>query len=152
MNPIRQLAVNLIWERPARKRDVAGHAKQLEQSGIELQQRLAASADSARNRKVLNHIVGIERWSQSRLRVTLGEPYLNDEYDGYRPAREATWQTLKEQFHQTRAETVSIAQEIGERGIDQSTTVNHNSYGPLSVRGWLRYMNLHANFEAKKIK
>ena len=30
-------------------------------------------------------------------------------------------------------------------------TVRHNDYGPLTVRGWLRYLDIHASMESKKI-
>lgn len=152
MNPIRSFLVNLIWERPARKLSLGDHARVLHDSGAELQARLAETPDSDRNRQVLNHIVGIERWSQSRLRVALGEPYQRDEYDDYRPKRDATWDELRAQFATTRAQTVVLAGELQQGGVDSDTTVPHNSYGPLTVRGWLRYINTHCVLESKRIK
>lgn len=152
MNPIRQFGITMIMERPARKLDLAGHAHQLHQSGNALARRLATMADSERNRQVLSHIIGIERWSQRRLRVPLGEPYLKDEYDGYRPNRDTSWPELKIQFHTTRSASVDLAVALQADDVDPATIVKHNNYGPLTVRGWLHYINMHANLESKRLK
>ncbi|MCO5182829.1 MAG: hypothetical protein M9965_02680 [Anaerolineae bacterium] len=152
MNPIRQFAITMIMERPARKLDLAGHASQLQQSGEVLSKRLGSMMDSDRNRQVLSHIIGIERWSQSRLRVPLGSEFVNDEYDRYRPKRDTSWSDLKTQFHTTRAASVDLVGALQAADVDPATIIKHNNYGPLTIRGWLHYINMHANLESKRLK
>lgn len=65
-----------ILERQAKKRTVRGFASSLERSGEEVTRHLSGIPYTPRNRGVVNHIVGIERWGQRRLRVALGEPPL----------------------------------------------------------------------------
>jgi hypothetical protein len=99
----------------------------------------------------LSHVVGIERWGQRRLQVALGEPLLMDEYDNYRPARDLDWQGLQAEFQATRRETIALAQRLEQAGAE-ATRVNHNSFGDLSVRGWLYYLGRHADLESRRIK
>ncbi len=111
----------------------------------------AATGDGEYNRRVLSHVIGIERWGQSRLKVLLGAPFKQEEYDGYRPTREMTWDALQAQFTETRAETVRLAREVGSKA-DNEQKVLHNMYGPLTARAWLNLLNTHANMESRKIK
>ncbi|MBK9051377.1 MAG: DinB family protein [Chloroflexi bacterium] len=141
----------LFLEWPARRHTVRQMAQTLERSGIALSQRFAQLADNERNRQVLNHIIGIERWGQSRLRVALGDAFVPDEYNGYRPARESDWPTLKQQFTETRAQTTALAHELDKAGVTKRK-IRHNMYGEISVKGWLRYLNVHANLESKKMR
>lgn len=122
----------------------------LQASGQQIQQRLHHLPDSDWNRRVLSHIISIERWSQRRLRVALGELFVHDEYDGYRPPRDATWDILKSAFFDVRRETVRLVGAL-ERADAAEGRVPHNSYGDLTVRGWLRYVDVHASFESRKM-
>jgi hypothetical protein len=126
-------------------------AERLELDGRTLERTFAAAKDNESNRKLLSHVTGIERWGQSRLRVALGEPLLMDEYDGYRPPREAGWAELQDAFHDTRQQTVALARQLGP-AVEAGVHVPHNQFGPLTVRSWLRYLDIHANMEAKKLK
>ena len=74
-----------------------------------------------------------------------------DEYDDYRPPREAPWPALQDAFSETRQQTVALVQRLGQAQVT-NIKVPHNQFGPLSVRSWLRYLDLHANLEAKKLK
>lgn len=120
--------------------------------GQAIERRINAKSDSEWNRRLLSHIIGIERWCQSRLRVALGAPFIEEEYDGYRPAMETGWDALKAQFVETRATSVALAQEISAETPSADIKIRHNQFGDVSVRGWLHYMQYHAFEEAKRLK
>ena len=141
----------LLLERPFKNKDMAEIAQELDLAGGRLKHTFAAAKDNPDNRRLLSHIVGMERWGQSRLRVALGEPLTMDEYDGYRPPPEATWPALQDAFSETRQQTVAVVQALGKANV-ADVKVPHNQFGPLSVRSWLRYLEMHANLEAKKLK
>lgn len=141
----------LVLERPLKNKDFAEIAKELDLAGGRLKHTFASTKDNPDNRKLLSHIVGIERWGQSRLRVALGEPLTMDEYDGYRPPREAAWPALQDAFAETRRQTVILAQALDQAKVAE-VKVPHNQFGPLRVRSWLRYLDMHANLEARKLK
>jgi hypothetical protein len=140
-----------VFERGAGK-GLADFPARLETGGTKILARVDDVDDSDFNRRVLNHIIGIERWGQRRLKVALGEPFLQDEYNGYRPARETSWEALKTQFAQTRAETVALARTLAAQPGAISTRIRHNDYGDLSVGGWLNYLRNHAELESHKLK
>ncbi len=151
-NPFRQTILNLIIERPGRKHSVSGWAKELTTSGQALAERFAAAPDTEVNRKVVSHITGIERWGTSRLRVFLGDPLVQDEYDGYRPARDLDWSAMQTAFAATRQETVDVVNQLAAAHIDATAKVHHNQMGPLTAQGWLRYLHMHSTWEGKKVK
>jgi len=99
-----------------------------------------------RNYKRLNHIIGIERWGQQRLKVALGTPFVMDEYDGYRPPFGLSWNELQDMFNQTRLDTLALANRLNEQGAVQKT-VFHNTFGEISTTHWLYYLRVHANSE-----
>ncbi|RME81104.1 MAG: hypothetical protein D6775_14485 [Caldilineae bacterium] len=141
----------LFLELPVVRRSVGSLASQLEKSGRGLCEQYAKLADSEWNRRVLSHVIGIELWGQSRLRVALGEPFVFEEYDGYRPPLDTEWPELLAQFEVTRAETVHLARELAAAGAVQ-TRIMHNQWGELSVRAWLRYLDIHANWESQRAR
>ena len=147
-----KLMRNLILERQGRKWTMSAWGEKLAASGESLSHRLDKYADSQRNRQVLSHVIGIEQWGQSRLRVGLGEPYQDDEYDSYRPSKNRSWEQLKAEFRMVRKKTVALAEALDNNQVDQFMTVNHNQYGFLTLGGWLRYLDMHANLETKRIK
>jgi hypothetical protein len=147
MKPI----VNLMVERPGRKLPLAAWSQKLAESGEQINQRVA-TAQTPQGAATLRHITGIERWGQRRLQVALGEPFVQDEYDGYQPPADADIATLREEFRTTRQATVTLAQKLATAGVSDEVTVRHNQFGPVSVRGWLSYLNSHANFESKRIR
>jgi len=142
---------SLLLERPFKNKDMAEIARELDLAGGRLKRTFAAAKDNPDNRRLLSHIVGMERWGQSRLGVTLGEPLTMDEYDGYRPPPQATWPALQDAFSETRQQTVALVQQLGQTHV-ANIKVPHNQFGPLSMRSWLRYLEMHANLEAKKLK
>ncbi|MFN8490993.1 MAG: hypothetical protein U0350_25590 [Caldilineaceae bacterium] len=143
---------SLILERPARKKTLTEFIAKLEEAGSVIEACAAKAADTPGNREQLAHIAGIERWGQRRLRVFLGEPYVQDEYDGYRPTAELNYAQLQDFFHATRQETVQIARKIADAKVSDAATVPHNFVGKLSARAWLRYLDIHANTESKRIR
>jgi hypothetical protein len=145
--------VGLVVERPAHGLALAEMAARMQAEGQRIEAHCAAAADSAFNRKLVRHMVGIERWGQRRLRVALGEPPVTDEYDAYRPSPDLSWRAVQAEFRATRQHTVELARQIEQAGADaRAARVPHNAFGPLSVRGWLRYLSLHARGESIKLR
>jgi len=151
-NPFRQTILNLIIERPGRKHSVSGWAAELTTSGQALAAKFAAAPDTEFNRRLVSHITGIERWGTSRLRVFLGDPLVEDEYDGYRPAKDLDWPAMQTAFTTTRRESLAVVNQLAAAGTDTSRKVLHNQMGPLTAQGWLRYLHMHSTWEAKKVK
>jgi hypothetical protein len=142
----------LVLERPVRDLSLSQMVDRLESAGERLAQRLGAASDSPANRSQLRHMVGIERWGHRRLCAVFGEPLVLDEYDDYRPAANLSWDKMRAAFRAARAETVALTRRLEAEGVDSRLTAPHNQWGPLTVRGWLRYLDIHANLEAKRIR
>ncbi len=142
----------LVFDKPARAVSLPEMAGKMEETGRALDKQIAAASDSYANYDCLAHIIGIERWGQRRLRTLLGEPPLMDEYDSYRPSIALFWDDLRTAFNETRAETVQLAHELAAAGVDNTSAVAHNELGILTAVGWLRYLDMHATLEAKKLK
>jgi hypothetical protein len=141
-----------VFDKPARQQSLADLAAKMQKSGQTLEQLLATVSDAYANYDCLAHIIGIERWGQRRLRVALGEPLIMDEYDAYRPSIALFWDDLRAEFHTTRQETLELIQQLIQAGVDNTTAVRHNELGIMTVAGWIRYLDMHANLEAKKFK
>lgn len=151
-NWLSSMAAGLFMERPAHKMTLAQHAAQLEKSGQEIAQRLRQVKGTDANAEALRHIIGIERWGQRRLQVALGDPFVQDDYDDYRPADDAGWEALRVEFDETRQTTLVLIRDLFDSGVDPSQTILHNMYGKLSLLAWLRYLDTHASLEAKRIR
>ncbi len=145
------LATYLLLERPVRALSLAGFAVAFGESGKRISMHLESTTDNTANRQKLSHIIGIERWGQRRLKVALGEPSLEDEYNTYRPDPQSTWSELCVDFQTTRQTTVDLIRQLDQADVPVTTKILHNHFGPLSSRAWLRYLNLHANLESKRI-
>ncbi|MFQ3631728.1 hypothetical protein [Roseiflexus sp.] len=151
-NSLRDMIVRLVVERPALRRSTDAWAEALAASAATLKARMSASADTPVNRQQLRHIIGLERWGQRRLRVALGEPFINDEMDEYQPPVDLSLSELIDVFLNTRDETVQLARRCAADPRAESAIVRHNQLGPLSIRGWLRYLDLHASLEARRLR
>ncbi|MBX3054324.1 MAG: hypothetical protein KF753_22820 [Caldilineaceae bacterium] len=149
---IYSFAAGLFFERPARGKSFTELAQQLGTAGEKVLARLEGKSNSERNHQVLTHIIGIERWGQSRLRVLLGDPLRQEEYLVYRPARDVPWNELVENFRTTRAETVSLAQALKNASVAPEQSVPHNQFGPISARAWLGYLQAHASREIMQVR
>jgi hypothetical protein len=141
----------LMIDRPARKIDLTDYPARLEKAGEILEERIAGAKDTPENRAQLRHIIGIERWGQSRLHGFLGEPVAMDEYDAYQPEGGGDFATLRAEFAQTREETVALARQMAETAVSRET-VPHNDFGDLTLKSWLYYLQSHAALESKRIK
>jgi hypothetical protein len=123
-----------------------------EESGKTILTNLANKSDTPQSRQKLRHIIGIERWGQRRLKTLLGEPAIQDEYDGYQPAETLDFKALRNAFKQTRTETLALVRKLQKKGVAEQGTANHNGMGDVSVPIWLGYLTGHANFESKRIR
>lgn len=124
----------------------------LETSRDRLMPRIAAARDTAGNREALNHFVGIERWSLSRLRVAQGAPFVLDSYRGYRLPDTASLADLQQAFRDVREEAVALARELAAAGVDPTITVTHNDLRDLSVIEWFVYLIDHSSREIIRIR
>ncbi len=147
---IMQGAVKILLERPGNAKRLDEWQTVLAAAGAALDQRAGAAKHPVHAGNVLRHITGIERWGQRRLQVFLGSPAITDEYDGYCPGADLTLDEQRTCFHQARADTLSLVAAL-KAADNLPPTVSHNDFGPLSPRGWLRYLDMHANLESKKI-
>lgn len=147
-----QFVYQQMLERPAQRQSFDQLISALETQGSAFTTRLARLNDTLENREQLRHIIGIERWGQRRLQTLLGEPFVRDEYDGYRPHAAVGWQELQEAFVQTRAATVALARTLHARGIAKTATAEHNDAGSVSVGGWLHYFVQHAASEGTRMR
>jgi hypothetical protein len=138
-----------ITERNARGKSYADFQRALEKTGQTVHSRFIASSDTLGHREQGQHIVGIERWSQSRLKVALGDPYEEDEYDGYRPGSDMDIEELAEAFADTRAESIRLAKMLETTGVPLSQTINHNQLGEFTIGAWLSYIISHAGRESR---
>ena len=142
----------VIIERPAKTRSLEQWGEELARTGIAIEQRAASAQNGPKAAGTLRHITGIERWSQNRLRVLLGSTYVRDEYDGYQPGADLDLAGQISAFRETRAETIDLARQLQLAQVQLDATVEHNDFGPLSVRGWFAYIDSHANRESTRIK
>ena len=143
---------DLFVERPARTASLQELSNKLLASGQTLSTRFGGIANRDANREALRHIIGIERWAQHRLRMFLGEPFVRDEYDSYCPPDSFSWNDLRDDFNQARAETLALAEQLSQKRVSEKATVVHNDFGPVSAKGWLQYLLNHAERESMRIK
>jgi len=148
---LRTTAVNLLLERPGRKIALSDWAQKLSKSGAAIDQR-AAKTKTPSAGDTLRHITSIERWGQRRLQVALGEPLLTDESDDYVLAPEPDLAKAREIFRTTRQATVALVQKLAAAHVDPQLTIPHNQFGPLTIGGWLSYLNTHASLESQRIR
>ena len=144
--------VSALVERPARRAGAERLAERLEASLTPLAARYAAAADETKAGETLRHVIGIERWGQRRLRVALGDAaYERDEHHGYKPPDERPLGALVDELRATRAETVALGRRLAAEGRS-GVAVEHNGIGPLTAAGWLRYLQLHADLESRRVR
>jgi hypothetical protein len=146
---IAQLIAGLFLENPAKSKSFAQLRSALESSGIQMQARLESGKA---NPELLRHVIQIERWGQNRLRSSLGEvPFVQDGSSAYAPDAALGWDELKAEFFRVRQETLEITRRL-ELANPSPGPVVHNQFGLLSVKGWLRYLNVHASTELRKLR
>ncbi len=147
-NPVIRAAAALFVERPARRLGGESLVARLE-AGRQVTLDRFAAADPTAARRQLRHVIQIERWGQRRLRVALGDvPFQADVSGTYAPADD---DDLLATFADVRTETLVLGRRVFDERRD-GVAVEHNSLGPLTARGWLQYLHLHADFEMKRAR
>lgn len=151
-SPLTHLVAGLMLERPARRAGIAALEHDLARGLDTLPRRFSAPKDPARAGTVLRHIIGIERWGQRRLQVALGElPFERDAYHPYAPADGLDLASLLDELRATRRRTLELARRIAQADAGDAR-VEHNAIGALSAMAWLRYLHLHADLEARRVR
>ena len=149
---LKDLAVERLIERPATGQSFLSLEQQLTASGERLTVRAMNASDTERNRELLRHIIGIERWGRARVQsAVLHRPWVMDGHHDYKPPRDKSVKELAEIFAEQRRRTAALAHTLHESPPRLSDKVVHNGLGPLSVRGWLRYLQYHAELESRKL-
>ncbi|GHF47799.1 hypothetical protein HNQ07_002734 [Deinococcus metalli] len=150
---VKDFVVSRVLEAPAGRSSYTDLAQSLERAGGHLAGRAERAADTPANRDVLAHIITIERWGQSRLRVALRErAYVRDESGAYRPPAALSLDELRALLSSTRAGTVDLARQLHRHPPQDDVTVDHNSLGPLTAKAWLRYLTQHADLESRRLR
>lgn len=150
---IKEFVVSNVLERPAGRSSFTDLGQGLERAGMYLAQRAESANDTPENREVLQHIIGIERWGQTRIEVALRKkPFVKDEYHGYRPPEGTSLPQLRNLLSQTRSRTVDLARQLHHNPPDDDFVVEHNMLGPLTAKGWLRYLTQHADLESRRLR
>jgi hypothetical protein len=147
-----RFARDLLIENIAKGTTAEQLSQRLQSDGTALTEQFGKAADTIANRKQIGHIIGIERWGQSRIRTLLGSPLRLDEYDGYRPDPAADMASIRAEWAHTRAATLELINQLTQAGIDFGAKAEHNDFGPMSVRGWLTYLNIHSIMEGKRVR
>ncbi|MFT7585545.1 MAG: hypothetical protein ACI9EW_001973 [Cellvibrionaceae bacterium] len=150
LNKATQAVGPYVFERLGKDASVGELTAELEAAGKRNLQQLMEKMPTERNYRLLVHLIGIEKWGQRRLRVTLGDPVISDEHDAYCPPFGLSWNELQDIFNQTRLETLDLARFIEEAGVS-GTRIFHNEFGKITASHWLNYLRLHANLELWKM-
>lgn len=100
--------VERMLERPVRHQGFAAQLAGLERAAGQLEARLQKAAGTPKDREVLRHIIGIERWGQRRNGLVVGgeavsAEAVSDAHQAYKPAAESLWDALVEAFTGARA-------------------------------------------------
>jgi hypothetical protein len=147
-----KLIVPLFVENPAQKQSFAQLSAKLEKTQGEIANRIRGvqTQNLEKHRATLRHIIGIERWGTERMKVALGEAFKSDGQKDYHPDPNSDFTALLEDFTATRLETLRVAKLVEQK--NPNAKIEHNGFGPLSVKGWLGYLNVHAEIESRKLR
>jgi hypothetical protein len=134
-----KLVAPLFIENPAQKQSFAQLTLRLEKSQGEITNRIntVKIQNLEKHRATLRHIIGIERWGTERLKVALGETFKPDGQKEYHPNPNSDF-------------ALRVAKLVEHQ--NPSAKVEHNGLGPLSVKGWLAYLNIHSSMESQKLR
>lgn len=142
----------LMFERPTRGLDATALATRLAASAAPFDALIAGKPDTAANRTLLAHIIGIESWAQARVRQLITGARVVDEALSYTPSAELPYAELVTRAQQTRAASQVTLAALSAAGVGIDQQIAHNQFGLLSVAGWTQYIITHANLEAKKMR
>ncbi len=143
---------NLFGESSASDLTLDQIADRLHEDATPLAKHLSTARDNDTNRAQLSRAIGAERWGHTRLKAFLGEALSEDTPDSLRPLDHLNWDMLTAQFWSTRKDTVALARQLAEAGIDETATVPHPDQGDLTARAWLHHMMAHTKKEIKRIR
>jgi hypothetical protein len=151
-SPVARLFAYVLLGLPARRAGAAALADGLASSASPLEAHFRAAAADPRAGRQLRHVIAIERWGQPRLRAALGDArFVADESGAYRPPDDVPYERLLDELRDTRAVTVELARRVVAEGRAEAV-VEHNSLGALRAGGWLRYLRVHADLEARRVR
>lgn len=142
----------LMFERPTRGVPATELLQRLEQSQDVFAQHIQQYAESHKNHLLLGHIIGVERWAQTRLRQCIDGPTAPDESDAYVPSPEVAFSVLLTNARDTRSESIVLLTVLMKAGVPLTRTIEHNQFGPLSVAAWFHYITTHSMLEARKMR
>ncbi len=143
---------SLMFEWPTRGITTAELVQRLEQSQVDFGQHLLRYTDTVKNRALLGHIIGVERWAQVRLRQSINGPTPPDESDAYVPAPDVSFVDLVIDAQHTRSDSVALFRELIDAGVPLTRTIVHNQFGALTVAAWFHYIAKHSMLEARKMR
>lgn len=148
---IMELAVPFFVERPGQRKGYSGVRADLERTAGAVAERIGWAQPTPASVKTAKHIIGLERWGQRRLEVALGKPLQIDEHHPYKPqGQELSPDDLRKEFESTRKRTLELVGQLEQKNYAEK--IPHNGLGPLSVLGWLNYLNTHADWESRRLK
>lgn len=144
--------VQAVLEGPAGALSYRELAGALREGGDALAHTWSKAPDTEGARELLRHVITLERWSQARLEAVLsGSRPPTDASSAYAPPAVLSIEELRRELQETRNHSAEIADALHEQGVAEHGPVRHNSLGPLTPKGWLRYMLLHGNAESMKL-
>jgi hypothetical protein len=146
---VMRLGVSAFIEGPGQRRSFDQLHTQFMQTSRRIEERIR-NAHDPNAEKTIRHIIGMERWGQRRLKTALGEPLVIDEHYPYKPGKGLGTQVLLETFQKTRQETLALVRQLEGSGFQGK--ILHNGLGPLTVKGWLQYLNAHADLESRRLR
>lgn len=150
---VKDFVVSRVLEAPAGRSSYMDLTQSLERAGTHLAGRAARATDTPANREVLAHIITIERWGHSRLRVALREQaFVRDDSPAYRPPATLSMDELRSLLSSTRAGTVELTRQLHRTPPQDDVTVEHNNLGPLTAKAWVRYLTQHADLESRRLR
>ncbi len=153
---LRTVIVHFVFsqgvERGARQRNYASLGDELQSGQEHLLAQVRRLPDSPANLEQMAHMIGIERWSQSRLKTLLGAELTLDEYDGYRPAVDLTLAQLADEYRKTRQASIALLKELQANEIPLTAKARHNDAGDISASAWFYYFMQHEGGHKTRMK
>lgn len=150
-NIIMKVFAWLLLERKIQGKSYQQYNQRFQESSSYIQNLIDLAEANQKNRWELLHIIGMERWMQSRMKVALGALLVQEEYDGYRPPDDTSWHDLKQMFIDVRKDSCDLCAKFDAKNVDPAQKIEHNSVGPLSVKAWMEYVVSHSNRHANKM-
>lgn len=142
----------LFFERPVRGVTAEGLLARFTDSHAPYIAALEGKTDTAKNRALVAHIIGVERWAQARVNQVRTGVTFHEECDGYVPATNTSYAELVPIAATTRSESIALLQSLITADIALTHIVTHNEFGTLSLAAWFQYMMSHSMLEAKKLR